>query len=476
MKKVICSFLILCLLFSAAACTRTITFRPGQVGGGGTELPSYEGENISLSAQMFDNARVDLGGAESIGLVAEEGGSSEPVSETIEKTYIVRFDEDGSFEKITFVYTTTEEYGDGSYEVTQEQIEPNPVKLYATKSFIFVAYSDSTLYSSYFEDPDYNRNFYSWEENFLIDRATGKLYSLAELGIFYVHGDGIISKTDRDLIRPDYYSLTLEGGALTVTDLMPNKNIDVDDVCKDNFGNFYVQNESIAQKEGNIVYVTDRVRIGDDGYAYVFRNELYVGDIRDSAYYEPECYTVKRYGSDGVLEEQWLPGETVIRFPDRYSSEEGYVSLLGNEMYVINADGRGAGYIWYGTLTEGEANTYAAEAYLPNMYKAYPVSPRLVVVQKSDGEIWYYDLPSQKTVSSSYFDVSVKSFENQGLIMTGNSLACEGGDLYVYVEEAKGTLIYKLTETSVNGLPAMTASLQQTIEYEAVVLVLQPLN
>ena len=98
------------------------------------------------------------------------------------------------------------------------------------------------------------------------------------------------------------------------------------------------------------------------------------------------------------------------------------------------------------------------------------------MVQKSDGEIWYYDLPSQKTVSSSYFDVSVKSFENQGLIMTGNSLVCEGGDLYVYVEEAKGTLIYKLTETSVNGLPAMTASLQQTIEYEAVVLVLQPLN
>ena len=48
---------------------------------------------------------------------------------------------------------------------------------------------------------------------------------------------------------------------------------------------------------------------------------------------------------------------------------------------------------------------------------------------------------------------------------------------FVRVEDARGTLIYKLEETTDgNGLPSVQAVLYREIEYDANVLTIQPLN
>ena len=471
MKKLFSSILAVCLLFAAAACDRSLRVpqNSGQTdntdntdstdGGPDTELPSFDGVSLELSAQMFDGARVELSGAESVGLIAEE--EDDPVYEgsTINRTYIVRFREDGTFEKITFVFTKTDGYSDGTYEVTQEQIEPNPVNLCVTEEFIFVAYSNFEADINSFEDPGYNKYFSRSDENFAIDRATGKLYSLNELESFSVYSDRIVSTEGVGLGSDNYYCLSVENGALTVTDLMPNKNIYVYGVSEDAFGNIFVCNESIARKEGNISYVTDYVIIGDDGYGYVCRNALHMN------FDDP--YTIKRYGADGVLQENWGYTDTIIRYINEY--EQGYIVLLRNEMYIFNERSTG----WYAICEEGEARTYyaAAEIFVPY---AMPVSTNLFV-GNDFGEIWYYDLTSEKRIEG--YDPYIKSFGNQGMVMQGNSLYSENDDVFVQVEDTHGTLVYKLEQTTgENGLPSVIAVLQREIAYETTVLVIQPLN
>lgn len=480
MKKIVCFLLAICFAFPAVACGRPAGQEPddgmnqsqqqGQTDDGGTEQggsgeePSPAEETLKLSARMFDNARVNLNGADSIGLIAEE--EEDPVfeGETINRTYLVSFREDGTFEKITFVFTSTDAYSDGSYEVTQEQIEPYPVNLFVTEEFIFVAYSNFEADAGLFENPEHSRNFDRSDENFAIDRSTGKLYSLNDLDSFYVCGDQVVSTDGVGLGTDSYYCLSAENGALTVTDLMPNKNIYVYGTSADAFGNIFVCNDSVARKEGNIVYVTERVGIGDDGYAYVLRNDNYYGGLDAS-------YTIKRYGADGVLQESWDFTDTVIRFAGEYSSEEdGYVVLLRDEMYVLRVNGSDS---WYATWAGGAAHTYdpVAEIF---MTREIPVSAN-VLVSEEFGGIWYYDLTSEKRIDG--YDPYVESFGNQGLVMQGDSLYSENGGVFVRVEDARGTLIYKLEETTDgNGLPSVQAVLYREIEYDANVLTIQPLN
>ena len=89
MKKIVCFLLAICFAFPAVACGRPAGQEPddgtdqsqqqGQTDDGGTEQggsgeePSPAEETLKLSARMFDNARVNLNDADSIGLIAEEG-------------------------------------------------------------------------------------------------------------------------------------------------------------------------------------------------------------------------------------------------------------------------------------------------------------------------------------------------------------------------------------------------------------------
>lgn len=486
MKKIICVLLSLCFVLGMAACTQTVTFTP-DTGTGGTQepgqteeqtgkpsSPSYDGDPVPLSATMFDNAYIELDGTESIGLVLEEEEDPALVGSTVERTYLVRFSEDGTFEKITFVYTETGAYSDGTYEVTQEQIEPNPVNLYATDSFIFVSYSRYEPDADAFDDPEYAKIYEGRYENFVIDRATGKLYSLEELGSFYVHADGFVRTDGSGLNTNNFYRLSVADGVLTVTDLMPNKEIYVYDVSRDDFGNVYVYNETVNKKEGDVVYTDSRILIGSDGHAYECRNSLFADP---GSSFGDDRYTIRRYGENGVLQNSWWVEQTYILLPDDHYHSVGYVALIGNTIYAINADGDDESNRWFGTLTTGDANTYKAEGNLPYMGDAYPLSWRILVSEGYGGEIWYYDLCSEKNMDNSYGSHYLESFINQGLVLSGASLSMRGEELFASVEDVSGTLVYKLVQsTGANGMPVVRAELYTEITYDSTVLVIQPLN
>lgn len=479
MKKFLCILLAICFVFLLAACGG----RPERENttGGDTEQTekdpegekdpdvedetSNEGEIVQLSAQMFENARVELDGAENIGIIVEEEEDPELTGTTTERSYIVSFNEDGTFDKITFLFTSTDEYSDGTYRVTQEQIEGNPIKLYVTDTFIFLAYRTGMMSDYEKEDPDYEITYNSSDENFVIDRATGKLFSLKELTRFRVVSNSVVEYSNP---ASNYYRLSVEDGALTVTDLLPNKNIEARFVVEDKFGNCYVQTDSYEGKEGNVVYGMNLFYTGNDGYVYEMTEDIVM------AYSLGNTYLLRRYGSDGNVEQNWS-ADTIIRF---YSWRDiadtaAYIMLMGNEVYVFRPDSGDLYYFWYGERTD--AGTVVSKEYLWYMDGAVPVAPGMIAAYATYGtgqsdQIWYYDMTEK------YIDDRVES-RNQGYICDRGILYTEGNKAFVRMEEAMGTTIYELVlTTGEDGDPSVEAKLYLEIVYQAEVVTIQPLN
>lgn len=470
MKKFVCVLLGICFLFLAAACGRPSRENAGTGGGtgGGTEqtqpgeddVPTMEGESLQLSAQMFDNARVELGDTERIGIVVEEEEDPELTGTTTERSYIVSFNEDGTFDKITFLFTSTDEYSDGTYRVTQEQIEANPVKLYVTDSFIFLAYRTGMISDYEKEYPDYEITYDSNDENFVIDRVTGKLFSLKEIKRFRVVSNSVVKCSTP---ATNYYRLSVEDGALTVTDLLPNKNIEARFVVEDKFGNCYVQTDSYNGKEGNVVYGINYFYTGNDGYVYGTDVEFLFG-------FTGYTYSWKRYGADGEAEQDWS-ANTVINIYDIWTmSLDGYLMLLGNDVYVFGPDHGSTSDFWYGERTDAE--TIVVREKLRFTDGAVPVAPGMIAAYSPDqsDQIWYYDM------TDTYIDRYVES-RNQGYICDSGILYTEGDKAFVRVEEAMGTTVYELVlTTGEGGKTAVEAKLYRETEYQADVITIQPLN
>lgn len=467
MKKILCILLAMCFLFSMAACERSTLKEDGT--GGNTEQTqggaSNEGETVQLSARMFDNARVELDGAEHIGIIVEEEEDPVLTDSVTERSYIVSFNDDGSFDKITFLFTKTDEYSDGTYTVTQEQIEGNPIKLHVTDTFIFLSYSTRTPQAYELEDPSYEISYNNYDENFVIDRSMGKLFSLEELSMFEVVANSVIRCSSPAY---KYYRLSVESGVLKVIDLLPNKNIEAKLVAEDKFGNCYVQTDSYEGKEGNVVYGKNLFYTGDDGYVYEMTEDIVM------AYSLGNTYLLRRYGSDGEVEQNWS-SDTIIRYYRWWDIADtvAYIMLLGNEVYVFRSGSDSLYYFWYGERTD--AGTVVSKEYLWYMDGAVPVAPGMIAAYATYGtgqpdQIWYYDM------SEMYIGDRVET-ENQGYICDRGILYAEGSKAFVRMEEVQGTTVYELVQTTgENGKLSVEAKLYKEIEYQADVITIQPLN
>ena len=474
MKKWLCVLLAVCFVFLLAACARRPP-RTDTAGGNeqteekeGTEedIPSFAGEPLELSARMFDDASIEFGGADKIGIVVDEDAEPVLTGTTEGRSYIVSFNDDGTFEKITFVFTKTDEYSDGTYEVTQEQIEANPIKLHVTDAFVFLAYS--MLLPDEYERGDlgYNLSYRSSDENFVIDRATEKLYSLEEFGRFEVASDSVI-KCD-SYPSDNYYALSVEDGVLQATDLLPNKNIETISVAEDKFGNYYVQTDSYEGRAGNVVYGKNLFYTGDDGYVYETTEDITM------AYSLGNSYLLRRYGSDGEAEQNWN-ADTILRIYNDWdlSRIDFYIMLTGDEIYVFRPESGSLYYFWYGEKTE--TDTFVSLAYLWYMDGAVPVAPGMIAAYATYGtggadQIWYYDM------SEMYVDDRVES-ANQGYICDRGILYTEGDKAFVRTEEAQGTTVFVLEAAAgVGEKPSVQAKLYKEIDYRAEVITIQPLN
>lgn len=363
------------------------------------------------------------------------------------------------------MFTTTQSYSDGTYEVTQEQIEGSPLKVYVTDQFIFLAYGRDLKFSVDPTDPYDNQTFRRYDENFVIDRSSGKLYSMDAVGEFMVVSGSIIR--DGRYTYSSFYYLEIEDGALKMTDLMPNKNIEALAAVEDKFGNVYVQTEGYEGKANGVVYGENYFYVGDDGYVYETESGI------DSLYSLGDTFLLRRYGQDGELQQNWS-ADTVFRiYEPLLNTLETYVMLLGNKVFVFAPESQSMSSFWYGERSD--ASSVKSVAYLWYMDGAVPVAPGLIAAYAASGtseqaQIWYYDM------SEMYIDYRVET-ENQGYVCEGGTLYTEGEKALVRTEEVYGTTIQVLEQTTgENGLPAVVAKPYQEIEYAAEVIMVQPLN
>lgn len=453
MKKLLSLFLMIALMLSTVGCGLANSEK-GNHSSSGEERP----QKLTLSSDMFDsvNMLLDDSAESSLGIVAERN----PTSEEISESYFVRFKKDGTFEKVVFTKTITESYDDGTQEIRQEEIDGQASNLYVTEKFVFMSFSKYGPDSSIVGSP----SFYSSrsEKVFVVDRATGKIYSLNDFSSFEVAGISVIKRrrSDYDYYNYAYYCLQTNNGVLQVTELMPNENISVHSVTEDKFGNFYVNNSQISSSEGKVFYVTENVLRGTDGYCYNIEGSL------NFDYYDTGTITLYRRNAAGEKEK----GDNFYtNFRFAFTENEAHVLCVrGDEIFQIGGMYDSEDRNVYGTYT-GEL--FYPQANIPPLWYPYFVSDSIVVgVSPRDGSLYYYNLATPKTHEYR----GTLSFEKEGSIPLNGELYSEGGMTLVRTEEIYGTVIYRLFEDLVTGMVAYE-EFSRTV-YNAEVLTIQSLN
>ncbi len=438
-------------------------------------LSGCSGKAVRFASSMFDRARVTLN-ASRIGLIMDQ----EPIGSKEERSYFVTFREDGSYEKVIFTFTTTDEYSDGSKTVTQDEIEGIPDKLHVTAKFIFLSFTINELNPAFSEIyPDYNLVYYSDDDNkaFAIDKETGKMYSLNDFACFSVVGESVISVSELDLTT--YYHMSIKDGDLILTDLLPNKNILPTAIVDDRYGNVFVENNQTESVSGQYHYVKNAPYKGDDGHCYTVQ----AGDGQSnfgSKYIEREGLTLCRVGSAG--EPEALPQTPVLlEFydPENYNfrrKDNSFYLLNGEELYYYSENG----LFYYRNSPESER--FLFRAYKGLMFRKpdapgipehklkyfYLFDHSVLVGELSDG-VYYYDLFSKKLSP----DSSSMEFENCGKVTETANLYTEKGGVFYKREEVQGTNVYELTVTEDRKVISVLSS---EIDYPVTVITIQPLN
>lgn len=396
---------------------------------------------------MFDSTSLDSDdlNASSLGIVAEK----ELISSEEKNSYFVSFKQDGSYEKIVFTKTISENYSDGTQEVTQEEIEGNAENLYINEKFIFMSFTANTPDPFAAKYPSFHSN--DSTKVFLVDRKTGKMYSLNDFSSFKVVETSVIKSGD------SYYRLQIDNGALTATDILPNKNIRIYFVLEDKFGNIYAYNDQLESSNGKIFYITNCLFKGKDGCCYDIRGGLY------QSYSFPGELIVFRKNSNGQNEE-CTSLNTTIFFDDDFSIR-GYIHFRNTEVYELRENSYN-GYL-YGAYGYDSFETRGGFRMMKN---AYFVDDSIIVGERDDG-IYYYDLSSEKKMDGYTGNTSV-TFANEGVVMDRGEICSESGEYFVRVEEALGTEVYRLTVKNGKVVPTLFVR----TDYDAEVLTIQPLN
>lgn len=450
MKKLLSLCLTIALALSAAGCGYLTNRGSGNHSSSGEVRP----KTLALSNDMFNSVNMyfDDSAESSLGIVAERN----PTSEEISQSYFVRFKEDGTFEKVVFTKTITENYDDGTQEIRQEEIDGQASNLYVTEKFVFMSFSKNGPDSSVVG----TSSFYSSNSQkvFVVDRATGKMYSLNDFPSFEVAGISVIRRRRSNRFSGyDYYCLQTDNDVLKVTELMPNENISVDYVTEDKFGNFYVMNSQISSSEGNVFYVTEDTYRGTDGYCYNIEGAL--------DYYDMGTITLYRRNAAGEKEK----GDNFYtNFRFALTKNEAHVLCVrGDELFQIGGMYDSENRNVYATYT---GKYFYPQANIPPLFYPYFVSDSIVVGVNSRGTLYYYNLATRKT----YEYRGTLSFEKEGSIPLSGELYSEGGMILVRTEEIYGTVIYRLFENNDTGTVAYE-EFSRTI-YDAEVLTLQSLN
>lgn len=257
---------------------------------GGIGFLLFLGNNSGgLLPDMLKDCKVNLNDVEALGITEEKpraagnllfATTTSQTAQTTGRNYFITFDENGDIEEVVFIKETTDE------EITQEELPAWIYKMYIYQNFVYISFTNIKTADYEKEkimnfEMEYRCN--GGYQSFVIDKNTGKVYSLSEFSKMEISGNIVSS-------GGECYIMSVENDALTFTPIINNPNIP--GTAKiDKFGRIFIVNNVWEQTIGNIVfYIRDyEHKMGEDGMMYIVN----WSDIIDR--------TVKYYNENGEL-------------------------------------------------------------------------------------------------------------------------------------------------------------------------------
>ena len=282
------------------------------------------GPQSGFNKDMLKGYKIDLTGVSSIGLVGVSGktnqaavyggelsgalntaklGASGEESLSValssvvrladgdeDRSYLATFDEEGQPEVVEFVKE------DSTNEIkTQDDMVGEIDKMYITGDFIFMRYKNEQVTWWDWErdnNPNYDKVSYecNWSfQSFVVYKPTGKIYALSDLAPAPMTNEYDIPQISVDIkdgniisLRnhmsggsQSFYELSVDGDTLKATNILPNTNIQVQDIMADKFGNTYVRMSTGEQTTSGkrLYYSHNNFYKGDDGFVYELKEE-----------------------------------------------------------------------------------------------------------------------------------------------------------------------------------------------------------
>lgn len=332
MKK---KFLIFMLVF-IMICPIFVACNQNNENGNNNENNNSNNANISpINISYMKDLSIDIGNSKAFGIkkastsVSKKSNYSKLLlsasllsdsSENSEKNYLystteayengtVEYD-DNIITKVTFkknksvqedIYDSEGNLIDSNTTITQEEILAQINRLYVNEKYMFMQFvaevgesgnynyidNDETK-SEYLElrpnELIYDENgisefdlkdYYSsaLSQSFVVDMANGNIYKISNFNIALIYDIDIVKDSN-----DNYYKMTINNNSeLVFTDIMPNKEVSINNVITDKYGYTYVANSHIVTKDFNnklIYFIDTKYMISDTKEVYLMDYDL----------------------------------------------------------------------------------------------------------------------------------------------------------------------------------------------------------
>ncbi len=519
-KKIMLLLLVFCMMFPAlTGCGPNGDGGDVPPGGGGNSSPAISSVNISYMKDLV----INIGDSTAFGIKKEATADVEGVAKiTLIDGSVV---EDTEIEQKNYLYTTTETYenGDVEYEgssitkvtfkknttveenvydsngnlidsnkvVEQEEIPAQINRLFVNEKFMFMQFvaevGESGNYnyvagnetkSEYVElRPDaltYDENgisdfdlkgYYSsaLSQSFVVDMTNGNIYKISEFNIAKIHDTDIVKDDDGN-----YYKVSINNQReLVFTDIMPNKEVEIDNVLTDKYGYTFVANSHIdsTDSENKIVYFTNTK------YMVSETKEVYTVDYDSGTLMEHIEKAVINGDEQAFDSSKVVCGLKFIRTNIAETSMIGHYK--GKRVYNGNI-ASGAGVMLIEDSLYFSNSTYQDIGWLDNDFSTS------VLMLKIDGKMYYKVVDIESSIGNNIVlglsdftkisDSKINAYDKDYYINVGqNKVKIKN----VYVEQAlSGTKYYKLSREG----GEMMLNLLQDKEYSQNVYIFQPIN
>jgi len=529
-KKLMLLLLLFCMLFpTAMACSPGDgggdSGGNNSGGGSGDNSGGSSGATISsINISYMKDLIIDIGDATAFGIKREEVDV-----ETVAKISLidgaVSMEEEEEIEQKFYLYATTESYENGNVEyegnsitkvtfkkntlveenvydsngnlidsnkvVKQEEIPAQINRLNVNEKFMFMQFVaevgesgnynyvvDNETKSEYVElRPDaltYDengisgfdlKNYYSsaLSQSFVVDMTNGNIYKITDFNIAKIHDVDIVKDNEGN-----YYKMSINNKReLVFTDIIPNKEVEIDNVLTDKYGYTFVANSHIdsTDSENKIIYFTNTKYMISDV------KEVYTVDYDSGTLMDH----IEKIVINGV--EQTFDSSKIVRGLTFIRTNIAGIPMIGyyKGKRVYNGNiGSSMGKEFVEDSLYFSNPTYQSIEWLENDFSTS------VLMLKVDGKMYYKVVDIESSIGNNIVlglsdftkisDSKINAYDKDYYINVGqNKIKIKN----VYVEQAlSGTKYYKLSRVG----DEIMLNLLKDKDYSQNVYIFQPIN